>query len=504
MKEHRCRLFVEPSGPFTADHAERELARLANPSERVDWVTPDGGCLSLIVPPTVYPPREDTSLLAEVLHEAGWPAGLEWLEIGVGSGAISVFAAQQGCKVTACDINPLAVAATTANLSKHGCTGRVHEGGPGPVCDGLLTQWGGDRLYDRVVWNLPYLPSPDEDEPHLGPLEEASLIDTDSLGLYRRFIMAVKRGELLNQHGAAYVVVSSRYDGQQACEHAWMVGLAAKVCRSRRFDDGEELFVVRLWRPFSNSLMLELETIASTNTHLLGQDSPVGTTLRVEHQTGGRGRRGRVWDNTSQAMLASWVVSAGSSEPHQTLDQVRVGGALVRLLQAISVQPDRVCLKWPNDVFVRSTEDGGWRKAAGVLFEARTQGNLTRVVLGIGLNTQPSLEKTYGSLRDIGCDASPTELHRMIHAMVASLYEHNGTASLYGGSEFASLQVLVQLGEQQLGPIIYRGEPSKISGLHSTGELWLNDGHLIGDDPEQIEWLNTEFSIEDAFSITGS
>ncbi|MED5292053.1 MAG: hypothetical protein VX778_07460, partial [Candidatus Thermoplasmatota archaeon] len=50
--------------------------------------------LDLIVPPTVYPPREDTYLLSQILKEMN-PFGSErLLEIGSGSGALSIKAAK--------------------------------------------------------------------------------------------------------------------------------------------------------------------------------------------------------------------------------------------------------------------------------------------------------------------------------------------------------------------------------------------------------------------------
>ena len=64
-----------------------------------------------------------------------------------------------------------------------------------------MAQWGGDRRYDYVVWNMPYLPRPSDAGPLLGPLEEASLIDTDSTGLYERLLTSIARGELLRDEG---------------------------------------------------------------------------------------------------------------------------------------------------------------------------------------------------------------------------------------------------------------------------------------------------------------
>ena len=49
--------------------------------------------IELTIPPTVYPPREDSSLLDRTIAELGPGHGKHLLEIGCGSGAISIAAA---------------------------------------------------------------------------------------------------------------------------------------------------------------------------------------------------------------------------------------------------------------------------------------------------------------------------------------------------------------------------------------------------------------------------
>ena len=54
-----------------------------------------------IIPPTVYPPREDTTLLANEITKLGPGKGRKALEIGSGSGALSLVMSQLGWKVEA-------------------------------------------------------------------------------------------------------------------------------------------------------------------------------------------------------------------------------------------------------------------------------------------------------------------------------------------------------------------------------------------------------------------
>ena len=71
------------------------------------------------MPRTVYPPREDTELLGRALLRLSGRQGSA-NEIGCGSGAISILLASMGWEVSACDVNPFAVAATRGNVERAG------------------------------------------------------------------------------------------------------------------------------------------------------------------------------------------------------------------------------------------------------------------------------------------------------------------------------------------------------------------------------------------------
>ena len=134
--------------------------------------------------------------------------------------------------MTACDINPLAVATTRGLLATHGLSARVHEGGPGPAVDGGLDQWGGDRFYDTVVWNTPYLSSNVLEAGALGPMEEAALTDTDDKGLVPRLLELIAAGRLLNERGPPLLPFPPGI-GLDAQAIAWRHGLAMRSVASR-------------------------------------------------------------------------------------------------------------------------------------------------------------------------------------------------------------------------------------------------------------------------------
>ena len=452
---------------------------------------------SLTVPPTVYPPREDTDLLAKVVSQQAVGGGQRWLEIGTGSGALSVYAASRGYKVTACDINPYAVASTRASLSLNGFVGEVHEGGPGPRLDGEKHQWGGHRSYDIVVWNLPYLPASEMEGDRLGPMEEAALVDNDKVGLYSRFLLELRNGSLLAPGALAFAVVSSKKDGHTACEQAWVQGLAASVCATHVFEGGEELAVVQLWKPYERSTLKVETSVSSTNEVLLNEDSDEGTSLRAVVQHQGRGQRGRTWTSTEGALLASWVVGQTAGRSFGTMEQVNVGAMLTRLLRFLgNASSETVCLKWPNDVFVKDLAQQRWLKTGGVLFEGKTQGDDTRVVLGIGINTVHDANASFGGLDHLGLDMRPDDLHEMVHALVASLYELPAKGSNESSLSELLLNREVQHGIERLGPVFYRGMKQSFEGLSKDGFLVLKEPRIECDEPNELRWSNIQIGVE--------
>ena len=119
---------------------------------------------------------------------------------------------------------------------------------------------------------------------------------------------------------------------------------------------------------------LYLAETTSTQDVLRDGDFPHGAVCVAEHQTAGRGRSGRHWDDApSTALLCSVLLRppAGAELPQLSLVAgLAVAAALEHEIGSLAL------LKWPNDVLV----DG--YKVAGILFEA----SAGVVVCGIGIN----------------------------------------------------------------------------------------------------------------------
>lgn len=112
----------------------------------------------------------------------------------------------------------------------------------------------------------------------------------------------------------------------------------------------------------------------STQDVLRHGDYPHGAVCVAEHQTAGRGRSGRRWDDSpATALLFSVLLRPPVDAPLPQLSLV-AGLAVAAAIEPKTRVP--VLLKWPNDVLA------GGRKVAGILLEA----SAGVVVCGIGIN----------------------------------------------------------------------------------------------------------------------
>jgi release factor glutamine methyltransferase len=143
--------------------------------------------------PGVYPPSEDTYLLLESLTP-----GKKVLEIGCGSGLLSVYCAALGSEVTAVDINPLALNCTEMNS-------RLNHVQVETLPSDLFEKI--DESYDSIIFNPPYLPSEDDVEG-----SEQWNGGKDGFKVTKTFLNSLESH--LNTGGSAWIVLSSLTDIQ--------------------------------------------------------------------------------------------------------------------------------------------------------------------------------------------------------------------------------------------------------------------------------------------------
>jgi BirA family biotin operon repressor/biotin-[acetyl-CoA-carboxylase] ligase len=139
-----------------------------------------------------------------------------------------------------------------------------------------------------------------------------------------------------------------------------------------------------------------LKATASTNADAfrLAEDGAVeGTVVLADSQTGGKGRRGRIWASPAGVNLYCSVVLRPAIMPHEApqltfLSAVAVARA-IELTTALTPE-----IKWPNDLLISG------KKVAGLLNEmsAETDG-INFVILGIGVNLNMTADQFPDDLR---------------------------------------------------------------------------------------------------------
>ncbi len=142
-----------------------------------------------------------------------------------------------------------------------------------------------------------------------------------------------------------------------------------------------------------------LEQTGSSNDDALAAaraGAASGSVFLAEHQTRGRGRRGRTWlAEPGQSLLFSVLLRPQQDKQQSANPQhghpPSTGGAALTLAIGLGVRAalapysrEPLLVKWPNDILC------GRRKLAGILCESQLSGShITAIVLGIGINVGP-------------------------------------------------------------------------------------------------------------------
>jgi BirA family biotin operon repressor/biotin-[acetyl-CoA-carboxylase] ligase len=111
--------------------------------------------------------------------------------------------------------------------------------------------------------------------------------------------------------------------------------------------------------------------------------APQWTLVAAGHQTDGRGRMGRTWEDVpGKALMFSLVLRPSGLAPNRAgLLSLLAGAAMADAIRSQSGRRART--KWPNDLLV----DG--KKVGGILLESALEGGTIRhVIVGMGVNLQ--------------------------------------------------------------------------------------------------------------------
>jgi BirA family transcriptional regulator, biotin operon repressor / biotin---[acetyl-CoA-carboxylase] ligase len=193
--------------------------------------------------------------------------------------------------------------------------------------------------------------------------------------------------------------------------------------------------------------------------HELAQSgAPPGTAVLAEEQTAGRGSRGREWASPPGGLWLSVLARPAADE----LLSLRAGLAIAAVLELAGL-PERVCLKWPNDLML------GDRKTGGLLCEARWQGaTLAWVAIGVGLNVTnplpPTLARVATRLTEVAPGLTPAAL---ADPVIAALRTIDARPSRLTPAELAAFA-----GRDWLrGRVIQAPVPGIADGIDAEGAL---------------------------------
>lgn len=222
-----------------------------------------------------------------------------------------------------------------------------------------------------------------------------------------------------------------------------------------------------------------LDKVDSTNNYAMGQVhaglAHHGSAWMAREQFDGKGQRGKHWESEPGRNIAlSACLNPGAAyHAYPFLFSARLALICRDFMQ--SLIPEKVKIKWPNDIYI------GDRKAGGLLVENIYQGQSWKwAVAGIGLNIN---QRDFGELSDkavsvyllTGKDHDPVALAQDLHArllegfdpsepvdpeQIMQVYNHH----LFRRSEIIRLHVDGSIVEGNL------------IGVNISGELIIHDG----------------------------
>jgi BirA family biotin operon repressor/biotin-[acetyl-CoA-carboxylase] ligase len=224
--------------------------------------------------------------------------------------------------------------------------------------------------------------------------------------------------------------------------------------------------------------LMALASTGSTNDEALrwgGAGAPEGAVVVADHQTEGRGRRGRTWWSEPGGSLLFSVVLRPARPPRELgLLSTTVGVACARGIENLA--PVRVGLKWPNDLMV------GGRKLGGILVETRvSESNVIIAVAGIGINVfhlsaAPAAVATHATSLAAEIGRQPPERPRLLASILVAL------ENLYTSPDVSGILAEATTRSEILGRrvVVTRADGTTFEGdaltLLSSGALELEVG----------------------------
>tara|TARA_B100001758_G_scaffold235950_1_gene236543 strand:+ start:569 stop:1957 length:1389 start_codon:yes stop_codon:yes gene_type:complete len=454
---------VENSGPFGDSII---------PHRTLDFSVCGLGPWSLVVPATVYPPREDTRILADAIMALDLEPSTA-VEVGCGSGALSILLAENGWDVFAFDVNPYAVAASRSNVDESGHSNRVtvNEGGVGEP------GWKIPKRTGLIVWNLPYLNPLDDEALQLEPIEEASMTDIPNGGWSAELMSHVCD---CNEDGLIVLLLMRSDPKSPSNKEDWMrEGWSSRVIKSLRMGD-EKIEAVAFWRPGLGLSPVIVDECNSTMTESQSLPEDGWQRIRSRRQHSGRGRGESKWESREGDITATWrVVVEDEGGVFPGLIQTSVGAAVANIIGCRT--------KWPNDLI-----DKQGMKLGGIMVESSS--NELGIRVGVGINSSPRMiseDRVSGWSETLG----PVSADIVFGSVDSSI---SGILEVVPGLPSVSSEALLDLSWRGISSSLsegafpsFSGNEARVVGLDIGGGLILErEGDVsIVTDLDTVEWF---------------
>lgn len=187
---------------------------------------------------SVYEPSDDTFLLLGALEKENWTGAETVLEVGCGTGIVSVFLSKKAKEVFSLDINRRAVSCARRNAEANDAA-NMH------VFSGDLFSGIGRKKFDVLVFNTPYLP----EDKVTGKFGDSSWSGGKS---GRKVIDRFLRGALkhIAPRGKIFLVESSLSDCGKTLDYFKENGIDAKIISEKKLFF-EKLVVIKAAVPLA-------------------------------------------------------------------------------------------------------------------------------------------------------------------------------------------------------------------------------------------------------------
>ena len=415
----------------------------------------NGDAIYLDIPKTVYPPREDSALLIEYL-ETLEPNGVA-MEIGCGSGILSIILARNNWIVESCDINPFAIAAAKKNSISASVEEKINfrESGVGEENFSIPV---GTKL---LIWNLPYLNPPSPSEPRLGWIEEASMSDMAEKGWGHQLADFLEENNMYLEPDLLIILLQRKYPKSPSNAEYWLdKGWSHRVIKTIWIHD-EKLEIVAYWKPGQGIPMRIVEECISTMDEAKKLPGIGWQRVQTNKQIEGRGRKESKWISDERDLLATWNINKTIlSDLNPGIVQIIIGTKIADLL-------NQYC-KWPNDII-----DNNGQKIGGVLIEMDNQKEYLRIGVGLNYSSKEIESMEITGWNDKFPDITKKDMSKMIDAVLSTLFENhellenNLSADKFNRDSWRGLSKLLSRGYS----LEVDGEKTRVIGLNNEGGL---------------------------------